>query len=149
MLSTCRPALLALAATLSACSQQPAAEGETANDFADRVSAGQAASQPVGPPQPMEVPATAEGKSDDPPVPPGATGLALPAGAESCNAPAAREFLNRADSAATRAALTAAVEPGAEVRFLPPGSSDKVENRKSRLNVMIDNTGTIRDLRCG
>ena len=67
----------------------------------------------------------------------------------SCGAPDLASFIGKADSPAVRGQIeTAAKAPGG-IRFVPPGSANTTDYRADRLNVMIDVTGVLRDLRCG
>ncbi|MCP9223089.1 hypothetical protein MKP08_10045 [Erythrobacter sp. LQ02-29] len=140
-------AFLAASACLLASCGQSSQQGETADDYAARVAGGQTPAANVH----QGAQTGADPQAAPPPqvMPDGSRGSALAAGAERCNAPFAKPFLNQPDSPATRAKIAEAVGSGATLRFLPAGTSDRVEDQTDRLNVMIDYTGVIRDLRCG
>ncbi len=81
---------------------------------------------------------------------PSVPGTASDPNASICGAPAVAPFLGRNADQATRAEIVAAVGSQNEVRFVIPGSTFiNPDPTSSRLNVMIDNTGVIRDARCG
>jgi len=67
----------------------------------------------------------------------------------SCGAPDLASFIGKADSPAVRGQISAAAKAPGGIRFVPPGSATTDDYRSDRLNVMIDVTGVIRDLRCG
>ena len=136
---------LVLGASLAACSPEPAAETGP-DDFAARIGGGQAGAAVVPPPA---ADAPAEGKIVEAAPAPGSTGRSLAPGSEACFAPAAATFLDAQDTPETRGAIMQAARGASEIRFLPPGSAAAIGPRPDRLNVMIDYTGVIRDLRCG
>ena len=69
--------------------------------------------------------------------------------ASSCGAPEAASFVGQPDSPEIREQLTAAAKAPGGVRFVRPGEATTDDYRPDCLNVMIDVTGVIRDLRCG
>ena len=59
-------------------------------------------------------------------------------------------FIGKPADEATRAAILVAATGAREVRFVPPGSDYiRPDPTNPRLNLMLDNTGIIRDARCG
>lgn len=140
---------LAAALAVAACSQEPAAD-ESADDFAARV--GGTATSSSGPGSAEEGPMT-------PPVVatplPGAApgpmerGTQTDPASQSCGAPKAAEFLGQVAVPDVRVALQKAIAPVKDIRFRAPGAVVTQDFRNTRLNVMLDATGTIRDLRCG
>lgn len=130
---------------LSACS---AAETDTANsadDFAARINGGdtpnaQATVAPtVAPPRENAAPgAFAPGTATDPE-------------SATCAANMMGPYLGKLADEATRSAIDAAAFGAAsEVRFVAPGGDYiSPDPTSSRLNLMLDNQGIIRDARCG
>lgn len=119
---------------LAACNQSPSEDAD--DDFADRI---------AGAPVQMQVDAT--------PVPeaPVEPGTVTDPSASSCGAQLAKEFVGQQDSPDVRTKITEVVgekAPGGIV-FVQPGGSVQTNARPDRLNVMIDYTQTVRDLRCG
>lgn len=119
---------------LAACGQSPSEDAE--DDFADRIAG-----------------STPEMQVDSTPVPeaPMETGTVSDPASSSCGAQLAKDFIGQVDSPDIRSKITEAVgekAPGGVV-FVLPGGSVETNARPDRLNVMIDYTQTIRDLRCG
>lgn len=119
---------------VAACGQSPSETAE--DDFAARIQGStpqmQVDSTPV-PEAPME-----PGTVSDP-------------AASSCGAQLAKDFIGQVDSPDIRSKIVDAVSdkaPGGVV-FVEAGGSVETNARPDRLNVMIDYTQTIRDLRCG
>lgn len=67
----------------------------------------------------------------------------------SCGATRAKAFVGEADSPTVREKLMTAAQAPGGVRFVLPGQPTTEDLRPDRLNVMIDVTNVIRDLRCG
>ncbi|HKX80239.1 MAG TPA: hypothetical protein VJM34_17140 [Novosphingobium sp.] len=67
----------------------------------------------------------------------------------SCGAPKAKAFIGNTDSPEVRESLMTAAQAPGGVRFVLPGQPTTDDLRSDRLNVMIDVTHVIRDLRCG
>ncbi len=137
--------LTLVAGMLAACGQSET-KSESAEDYAARVGGLQSGAPASASAAPT---ATTQAAPPATPVPPGTRGSALAAGSERCNAPAAAAFVNQPDTPETRSAIAEAVGGGTPVRFMPPGTSGQIGSQSSRLNVMVDYTGVIRDLRCG
>lgn len=142
------PILLTLPAllTLAACggSAEPA---ETADDFAARINGGAA---------PAKAPPVTNGKPPEiaQPLPNAAPGMFEPGSAtdpatETCSANLMGPFLGRQADQATRLAVQEAAVNASAIRFLEPGSGLVPDVTNPRLNLMLDNTGVIRDARCG
>ena len=133
------PALLALAA----CGGSADDTGNSADDFAARTNGGQPdPGATVAPtvPQPLEGAAPgafAAGTQTDPQ-------------SATCAANRMGNFIGKPADEATRAAILVAATGAREVRFVPPGSDYiRPDPTNPRLNLMLDNTGIIRDARCG
>lgn len=139
-------AIALMLGTLAACNQQETA-GESVEDYAARVGsgtaeAGQSPARQVPPKIAQPKPGAAPGAF--------APGTATDPAANRCGAPKVAPFLGKAADEATRARILAAVAPQDNVRFVEPGSANVTPDpASSRLNVMIDVTGVIRDARCG
>jgi hypothetical protein len=59
-------------------------------------------------------------------------------------------FIGKPADDPTRAAIMTAAADAREIRFVSPGSAYiRPDPTSSRLNIMIDNLGIIRDARCG
>ncbi|GGC19766.1 hypothetical protein GCM10011371_04320 [Novosphingobium marinum] len=120
-----KPLALALASclALAACNQQA---GESEDDFEIVV------------PTASPTPAVEPGTVTDP-------------AASTCGAPDGAEFVGQTDTPEVRDRITAALgeKAPAGIRFVTPNDVVTMDNRADRLNVMIDTTGVIRDLRCG
>lgn len=132
--------------TLAACNQQES-DTESVDDYAARVSNGTAS---AGQPQAQQVPPTIA--QPKPGAAPGAfaAGTATDPAASRCGAPKAARFFGRVADEATRAQIVAALAPHSDIRFVEPGAVNVMPDPAStRLNVMIDVTGVIRDARCG
>lgn len=67
----------------------------------------------------------------------------------SCGATKAAEFLGQPDSVEVRGNIEAMAQAPGGVRFVLPGEQTTDDLRPDRLNVMIDVTNVVRDLRCG
>ena len=133
------PALLALAA----CGGSADDTGNSADDFAARINGGQpdpAATVAPTVAQPLEGAAPgafAAGTQTDPQ-------------SATCAANRMGNFIGKPADEATRDAILFAVTGAREVRFVPPGSDYiRPDPTNPRLNLMLDNTGIIRDARCG
>ena len=133
------PALLALAA----CGGSADDNSNSADDFAARINGSQPdASATVAPTvaQPLEGAAPgafAAGTQTDPQ-------------SATCAANRMGNFIGKPADEATRAAILVAATGAREVRFVPPGSDYiRPDPTNPRLNLMLDNTGIIRDARCG
>jgi len=134
--------LIATATFALAACNQPAKQGESAEDYAQRVAgngsaAGQqpvaqntAPSAPYTPPAPIPVPAEPDqGK---------------------CSVEKVEPFYGQPDSPDIRRQILVAVAPKKNVRFVVPGPRSITPDPGSdRLNVMIDVTGVVRTARCG
>ncbi len=146
-----RPALLLLVApfTLLAACNSPDSESENAEDFAARIGepgdAAGAAPSPAGTPVPPTVYTPRPGAAPGAFVP----GTATDPEAAGCGAPKVAKFFGRPADGASRAAILAAVAPQQNVRFVEPGTNVTPNPDSTRLNIMIDVTGVIRDARCG
>jgi len=119
---------------LTACNSSPSEDAD--DDFANRI---------AGSPPEMQV--------DSTPIPeaPMEAGTVSDPTSSSCGAQLAKDFIGQVDSPDIRSKITQAVgdkAPGGVV-FVLPGGSVETNARPDRLNVMIDYTQTIRDLRCG
>lgn len=136
--------------TLAACNQQEPAS-ESVEDYAARVgsgtaAAGQSPARQVPPKIAQPKPGAAPGAF--------APGTATDPAANRCGAPKVAPFLGKVADEATRTQIAAAVAPHSNIRFVEPGAESGDGNvvpdpASSRLNVMIDVTGVIRDARCG
>ena len=84
------------------------------------------------------------------PAAPIETGTVSDPASSSCGTTLAANFVGETDTLANRDALTAAVGTAAPggIRFRTAGMAVTDDLRPDRLNVMIDTTGVIRDLRC-
>lgn len=138
-------AIALMLGTLAACNQQETA-GESVEDYAARVGGDTASGQPPAPQVPPKIAQPKPGAA------PGAfaAGTATDPAASRCGAPKVAPYFGKAADEATRARILAAVAPQDNVRFVEPGSANVTPDpASSRLNVMIDVTGVIRDARCG
>jgi len=137
---------------LIACGEQPSQSSESANDFADRV-AGNAPVRQQGAMQPPALPGEVAQNDAEPwaGTPPGPLeqGTTTDPNASSCGAIAASVFLGRYADDTTRAQLRDTADAPGGTRFLEPGSTVKPDPASTRLSVMLDGDGMIRDLRCG
>lgn len=137
---------LAIAATLPSCSDAPVRQTETAGEFAERIGAPAPASSAAAPDAVAGTAAPAAG-------PDGVSGPAADATGDAatspCGAVVAAAFLGRYADPDARAALTDTARAAGGVRFLEPGANVRPDPRSTRLNVMLDGDGVIRDLRCG
>ncbi|MEP2736532.1 MAG: hypothetical protein ABJP34_09545 [Erythrobacter sp.] len=143
---TCKLALiLALAAALAACGNEPDPNAQEVDDFAARIgtpkqakatpTAAKPATQPADPAtDPTTKPAT---EDNTPPAP------------SQCSAPKVAPFYGRKSDENTQAAVMAAVAPQTNVRFIEAGTAMPEDTGSQRLNVMIDVNGIIREARCG
>lgn len=129
---------------LSACgggNDEPS--GNSADDFAARINGDQAQANQGGVP-----PTVAE------PKPGAAPGPFVP-GTQTdpdvaCGANVMGPYIGKAADEATRGEIMGVIGGGNEVRFIAPGSTFiKPDPTHPRLNLMLDNTGVIRDARCG
>lgn len=146
-----RPALLLLTAPivlLAACNS-PESESESADEFAARIGepgdTAAAAPSPAGTPVPPTVYTPRPGAAPGAFVP----GTATDPEAASCGAPKVAPFFGKLANDATRTAILAAVTPQRNLRFVEAGNNVVPDADSTRLNVMIDVTGVIRDARCG
>lgn len=128
---------------LTACGG-PANQSETADEYAARINraaapAGQAAQvAPSG----STAPPGAAPRSGDPD-----SSVRRPA--SPCDAGKFSNYLGKIDSAEIRAAIASTAQASAGVRYIRPGEMQTQDFNNTRLNVMFDNTGVIRDFRCG
>ena len=139
--------LFTLSILLSACGQGDR-QGETADDFAARVNGASPAPSPSGQSSAKVAAVTTEQGT------PSAQTPSLPENgiqpdSSACNGGKVAAFFGKAADDATRAAIMAAVAPNTNVRFLKPGSGLAPDPQSTRLNVMLDVTGVVRDARCG
>lgn len=131
---------------LAACAPEQS-DNESVDEYAARVGggtaeAGQSPARQVPPKIAQPKPGAAPGAF--------AAGTATDPAASRCGAPKVAPFLGRKADEATRARILAAVAPQENVRFVEPGAVNIMPDpASSRLNVMIDTTGVIRDARCG
>lgn len=137
------PALFAL----TACGGNEPETPETADDFAARINGGAPAASPV-PAGEGKPPLIAE------PLPDAAPGMfeagsATDPATATCSANLMGPFLNRLADEPTRLAIQQAAVNASAIRFLEPGSGLVPDVNNPRLNLMLDNTGVIRDARCG
>lgn len=141
------PATLAL--VLSACGDTR--EAESAEDFAARVNGQQtaAAANPATDDQAQQTEARVAEQPEGAAPGPIEPGTATDPQSASCGAPAAAGFMGRALDDTTSKLIADAVPEGTRIRVLKPGSTLVANPGSDRLNVMIDNAGIIRDLRCG
>lgn len=141
--------LLALPLTLAAACSSPESESESADEFAARIGqpgdAAGSAPAPAGTPVPPTVYTPRPGAAPGAFVP----GTATDPEAAGCGAPKVAPFFGRLATDATRTALLAAVAPQRNLRFVEAGTNVVPDADSTRLNVMIDVTGVIRDARCG
>lgn len=137
---------LAALALLASCGE-PARQNETADEYAARINAAAPAAADAGTsrqtaakistPLPGAAPGPMErGTTTDP-------------AASSCGATGVADFLGQADSPDVRQAIAAKAKPRAGVRIVRPGEAQTQDFNNNRLNVMLDASGVIRDLRCG
>ncbi len=139
------PALLAL----SACGGSEPDTSNSADDFAARINGG-ATAPASGAPAPADSlpPQVAQAQ---PNAAPGMfePGSATDPATETCSANRMGPFMGRVADEATRAQIQQAAVNASAIRFLEPGSGLVADVTNPRLNLMLDNTGTIRDARCG
>ena len=133
------PALFALAA----CGGNETDTSEGADDFAARINgSGPRPEATVAPTVAQPLEGAAPGAY--------APGTATDPMSSNCAATAMGPFLGREADEANRAAIMVAAAGASEVRFVPPGSAYiQPDPTSSRLNLMIDNLGILRDARCG
>lgn len=70
-------------------------------------------------------------------------------GAQPCRAVTMSRFLGEQDSPGLREQIAGGSQAPGGVRFVAPGTKVNAGEQPARLNVMLDNTGIIRDFRCG
>lgn len=133
------PALLALAA----CGATETDNSNGAEDFAARINgSGPKPEATVAPTVAQPLEGAAPGAY--------APGTATDPQSSNCAATAMGAFLGRQADEANRAAIMVAAAGASEVRFVQPGSDYiRPDPTSSRLNLMLDNLGIIRDARCG
>lgn len=133
--------LLALAAfaMLAACGEQ-SKTSENADDSAALVN-GQQSGTPTAPRTATPLPGAAPG-----PMEPGTQ--TDPASAN-CGAVQTASYLGREATQDVRAELASAATSADTIRFRMPDTVVTQDRRTNRLNVMMDASGIIRDLRCG
>ncbi len=100
------------------------------------------------PPGPETAPRIAQ------PLPGAAPGVMEPGtmtdpAAAGCGATKGADFIGQPFGDALFESIAHIVPPGGEIRVVRPGDGDDGDARADRLNVMLDNGGIVRDLRCG
>lgn len=129
---------------LAACGQQTSSDSETANDYAERIANGGGTEQIAAGNSAAVAPKTA---------PAGQTTMrsdAVPITRDesACGNLVAAAFIGRQADDATRSELMEKVA-NSNTRFLMPGNDVVHDPNSGRLNIMLDSTGVIRDVRCG
>lgn len=143
------PALLALplALALAACGSDPAPAGNDAESFAARINQNAGASPT---PQGTVAPTIAEPK---PGAAPGvfAPGTQTDPAAKTCGANLMGPFIGRPADQPTRAEIAKLLGRTDNLRFVTYGSGGYVnpDPTNPRLSLMLDESGIIRDARCG
>jgi hypothetical protein len=143
------PALLALplALMLVACGKDPAPAGNDVDSFAARIN--QNAGTPAAPAA-TATPTIAEPK---PGAAPGvfAPGTQTDPAAKTCGATLMGPFIGRPADQPTRAEIVKVLGRTDNLRFVPYGSQGYVnpDPTNPRLSLMLDESGIIRDARCG
>ncbi|MEL7445287.1 MAG: hypothetical protein AAGK02_05670 [Pseudomonadota bacterium] len=141
--------------TLAACLLVAACSGgvdeastNQADDFAARINgdSGAANTAPKANATPATIAPTREGAAEGAFV----AGTATDPEAAICGAPKVGPYIGTKADDAVRQEIVAAVGPENEIRFILPGSTFiNPDPTSRRLNVMLDNTGIVRDARCG
>jgi hypothetical protein len=141
---------LPLALTLVACGKDPAPSGNDAESFAARIH--QNAGAPAAPAAPAAT-ATPKVATPLPGAAPGpfAAGTLTDPAARTCGATLMGPFIGRPADAATRAEIVKVLGRTDNLRFVPYGSQGYVnpDPTNPRLSLMLDESGIIRDARCG
>ena len=137
---------------LAACGEKESEPANTAQDFAARINGG-APAQGATPGQ-ATGPATASPARVAAPQANAAPGMMVPGTATdpnsaTCSANAMGPFLGRVADDLTRSQVQQAATNASAIRFLDPGSEIIPDPASSRLNMLLDNTGIIRDAVCG
>jgi hypothetical protein len=146
------PALLALPLVLmlTACGKDPEPAGNDAESFAARIH--QNAGAPAAPAAPVAT-ATPKIATPLPGAAPGpfAAGTLTDPAAKTCGAPLMAPFIGRPADEATRAEIVKVLGRTDNLRFVPYGSVGYVnpDPTNPRLSLMLDESGIIRDARCG
>ena len=138
------PALLLLAA----CGEKESEPANTAQDFAARINGGgkaQGATPGQATASPAQVAAPQANAAPGMMVP----GTATDPNSATCSANAMGPFLGRVADDLTRSQVQQAATNASAIRFLDPGSEIIPDPASSRLNMLLDNTGIIRDAVCG
>ena len=144
------PALLALAA----CSGNDSEPSNTAEDFAARINGGTPKTTPAQTQAEVPAPVPMVPGQVAPPqvtVAPGmyVPGTATDPAAETCSANLMGPFLGRLADGLTRSQVQQAAVHASAIRFMDPGSEVIPDPTNPRLNMLLDNTGIIRDAVCG
>ncbi|MEL6876666.1 MAG: I78 family peptidase inhibitor [Pseudomonadota bacterium] len=133
---------------LAACSgsADDASTTNEADDFAARINGGATTTQTQGNTDPAAGGAQSGGAAPASYVP----GTVDDPNATNCNAASMAPFIGQTADNAVRSEIVATVSSTNEVRFIMPGATFiNPDPSSSRLNIMIDNLGVIRDARCG
>lgn len=138
------------AAMLAGCGGAAQSPDESGEDFAQRINGASSSVDGTAPVAPG--PATAPQITPTRPgVVPGPLerGTATDIASASCGANNGADIIGRQWTAALDTAVAAIVPDGGSFRVRAPGAIVTQDRQADRLNVMLDNANTVRDLRCG
>ena len=125
--------------------------GDGADDYAARIGgAGQSQAAGVGEEAAPTAPVpSATGQDEEPLRRAAVPGTHTDPTAHVCGAPQSANILGRIYSEETAAEFASTIPEGARVRVVPYGREVSGAWQPNRLNLMLDQDGVIRDLRCG
>lgn len=149
MIST-RIAIISSILILGACGAPTAPDNSEVSDYASRIklegkTAEEAANNAEPNPETLAKAESAEAAAQAS----GSASAVESGSVGNCGAPKVAPFFGRRADDQTRAAVIAALAPQKTVRFVDTGLAIKPNPEATRLNVIIDTNGIIRDARCG